>query len=219
MFYYFLYTYLTVLTLSMGVGLYYHKYLRGPFRFLIIALCLAWVVEMIGLYHMLSLKRNNLLLFQIYAPLEYIFMGAYFYHTLRKERLRKAVLVSVVGYVLFCIVNIGVLLSLRPNNSYSFMLLAILLAFWAASYFYESYQNETLYGEIWRDPHIWICTGVLFYYAGTFFLMALIQQLAQSNLELASRLYVINHILNIVLYSMFTVGFICKVRAKKSPLL
>jgi len=69
--------------------------------------------------------------------------------------------------------------------------------------------------KVWQIPEFWVCTGILFFFAGTFFQMGLHSFLFRTNRELANRLYVINHLLNILLYGLLTVGFLCKASQKK----
>jgi len=101
----------------------------------------------------------------------------------------------------------------RPN-SLSFSLEAIMLILWSTYYFYDLYNQDEVVG-IGRLPEFWICTGILFFQTGAFFLMGLLNYLTRTSIDVATKLYSINHLLNILLYSLYTIGFVCKVGQKK----
>lgn len=72
--------------------------------------------------------------------------------------------------------------------------------------------------DIIDKPDFWYVTGILFFNAGFFFLSGFINFISEKDSNLASKLYSINHILNIIYYSLITYGFICQRRLAKSSL-
>lgn len=70
--------------------------------------------------------------------------------------------------------------------------------------------------NVLANPHFWVVTGILFFHAGFFFLSGFVNYISQKDLELARKLYSINHIINIFYYSLITYGFVCQRRLARS---
>ena len=69
--------------------------------------------------------------------------------------------------------------------------------------------------NIYPNPYFWIVTGILFFYGGYFFLSGFINYISSKDPIFARKLFSINHLLNIIYYSLVTYGFICQQRSMK----
>ncbi|MGX5852465.1 hypothetical protein ACWKW6_02425 [Dyadobacter jiangsuensis] len=173
------------------------------------------IIEGIGTYYLNVLHKPAGLAYRIYQPIEYVLMAAYFFHIISFVRARTVILVSMLIIVVLNIINILVESDNKLFGTYTFLLAAISLSVWSIIYFYQLIQEAEIKNPA-RNPDFWICTGILFFYAGTFFLMGFINYIYKNNPKLAQELYVINHLLNCILYGMITYGFICQARYQKS---
>lgn len=209
------YAYLLVLTFCLGVALSQREYLDGNFRWLFWLVIVTWIVDVAGT--LLRNTINNHPLYHAFQPVEYGLYAMYFFHTLRQPLVRKIIPVSIVLMGVFSVVNALFFQSIWSQNSYSFMLEAALLLVWSVIYFFELYTNFTPQ-NLRELPEFWVSTGVLFFYAGSFFQMGLHRYLMRVDEPWARQLWVINLLLNILLYSLITVGFLCKTAQKKSYL-
>ncbi len=203
-----------VLTGCLGIALWRRNHLTANLSWILYLVCVTWLVEAIG-YGLLRTKQSNFWLYQALTPIEYGLLAGFFYSTLSSKIVRQAIQISIIVVVISALVyayNVGVHLP----NSYTFMLAAALLVVWASLYFYELYHRQETY-QLSQLPEFWIAAGVLVFYAGTFFQMGLFTYLVRSgNKTLADRLYFINHFLNVFLYSLYAIGFLCRT-PKKSP--
>ncbi|GAB3908630.1 hypothetical protein GCM10028803_44620 [Larkinella knui] len=209
--------YLTFLLISLIVAINQRRFLTENFRWLMWSLYVTCVVEGIGYYHLKMVKNSNFI-YHFYQPIEYMLVALFFLNTINSVSVKKWIGRSIPGFLLVCVLNTLFFQKLNSPNSTSFMVESALLILWSGIYFFELFKGNTE-EKIWAIPEFWISTGVLFFYAGTFFLMGLLNYLYKVDMGLAKKLYVINHILNILLYSLYTVGFICKARQMKSSLL
>jgi hypothetical protein len=82
-------------------------------------------------------------------------------------------------------------------------------------YFYDLYRSDAII-NITRQPVFWISTGNFLFYCGTFFLMGLYAEIRQIDQSLADRLYLINTFLNLLLYTFWSIGFLCVRRSVRS---
>lgn len=204
--------YTIFLTVYFGIAVGQRKFLTGNFRWLFYLMCVTWVVETLGYFLKHHVNTNPM--YHAFQPVEYALYSLFFSETLRQPLVKRFVAISIGLYALFAVCNVLFFQSLHIPGSYNFILEASLLLTWTLVYFYQLYVFFEPQ-KVWQVPEFWVCTGILFFYAGTFFQMGLHSYLIRSNRELANRLYVINHLLNILLYGLITVGFLCKASQKK----
>jgi hypothetical protein len=210
-----LYIYLIFLLNCFAVGLSLRKALPQKLQILFWLVLVTLIVEGVGTYYLNVLHKPAGLAYRIYQPIEYVLIAAYFFNITSFVRVRTAILVSIPIIVVLNIINILVESDKKLFGTYTFLLAATLLSMWGIIYFYQLIQEAEIKNPA-RNPDFWICTGILFFYAGTFFLMGFINYIYKNNPKLAQELYVINHLLNCILYGMVTYGFICQVRYQKS---
>ncbi|MGG7666496.1 hypothetical protein [Dyadobacter sp. BHUBP1] len=197
------------------VGIFLKKALPQKLQLLFWLVLVTLIVEGIGTYYLNVLRRPAGLAYRLYQPVEYLLMAAYFFHIISFAKVRTVILASIPIIVITNIINILVESDNRLFGTYSFLTSAILLSVWSIIYFYQLIQEAEIRNPA-RNPDFWICTGILFFYAGTFFLMGCINYIYKNNTKLAQELYVINHLLNCILYGMITYGFICQAKYQKS---
>lgn len=205
--------YYSSLTICFLTAIYQRKYLTTNFRWLFWLVCFTWVAESIGLYLMLK-RENNYFVFHILQPVEYTLLAFYFQDSIKATSARKLITASIPSFILFCLIDVSWFEPISAPNSYCFMLEAILLIGWSGYYLYQLLQQES-YIPLRSIPEFWISAGVLFFYAGAFFLMGLLNYLTKKDYALAKQLFFINHLLNIILYGLYTAGFLWKVEQVK----
>jgi hypothetical protein len=84
-------------------------------------------------------------------------------------------------------------------------------------YFFELFQRPQSVNLI-RNPDFWICSGLLFYFSCSFpiYGMANTLTLTKMPLFILNNLNAITNVLDILLYTSFTIAFLCRLRTKKS---
>jgi hypothetical protein len=76
------------------------------------------------------------------------------------------------------------------------------------------FQTQTV--NLLRQPAFWICTGLLFFYTCSFPIYGLFNYLNRAPLIIKKNIGVIILLLNVLLYSSFTIAFLCRIRVKNS---
>lgn len=210
-----LYIYLFFLLNCFVVGLFLRKALPLKLKILLWLVLLTLIVEGVGTYYLKILGTTASIVYRIYQPMEYTLIAVYFFHITRFSRQKTIILISVPIIVILNTINIFVETGSRLFGTYTFLLAAILLSMWSISYFYQLTQESEIKNPA-HSPDFWTCTGILFFYAGTFFLMGFINYIYGNNPKLAQELYIVNHLLNCILYGMITYGFVCQAKFQKS---
>ncbi|MEA5257398.1 hypothetical protein VB264_06360 [Arcicella aquatica] len=202
--------YIATVVICFFVSLLNQKHNEPYFKVFTFLLFVIIVVETSGYTINKVLKSDNQFLFHIYGPIEYTCI-AYIYSSTFKNRIAKKItLFSIFIFIIFSAFS-SLYLQTFTDTPYNFLLRCLLIIGLSLFYFYELYLKDEII-ILTKLPMFWISVGNFFFYAGNFFLMGLIDTLERMHSDLVKPLFNINTILNIFLYVMFIVGFLCKRR-------
>lgn len=200
-----------ILSLCFLTGLINYKYFKVSENIFLTYIVITFFVECLA-YYSLNLspqRRVNHLLYSFYVPTQFLIISLYFY-TLLQSKIIKKVLSSLV----ILLVCIYVPVAISGFSYYRiFVITNIIISIYSIIFLKQLLNIED---EFFSNPNFWIVTGILFFNAGGFFLSSFVTFLSQKNLELARKLFSINHLLNIIYYSLVTYGFICQRRLARS---
>lgn len=212
--------YLLILTISFCVGLLLVREFSHTLRLILIYVLITLIVEILGYYslELSSSKLVNINLYNIYALLYLGLLSLYFHALLDKINKSKFLTFMTIIFALYFFSQILYYLNNYNQIKVNFRLILaanFILSLYSFLYFRQILKIDNLFTS---EPNFWIVTGILFYNVGTFFLFGLITFVSLKNVNLAQKLYSINHVLNIIYYSLITYGFICQRRLAKSSL-
>lgn len=193
--------------IAIPVGIIMHKSHTRPIRSLVLFLFVILLIELpIKILSLRGFYQD--LIYVFYGPIEYFFM-CYLYRSHYKGALaKKIVVISFALYLAFSIVE-AIFFFEYFHLSYNFMLRSILIICLVMYYLYELYIDENIL-SLWREPLFWISIGNFFFFTGVFFVMGLVAKLEDHDVELSDKVYILNPILNIFLYTTFIIAFLCK---------
>ena len=176
-------------------------------------LALTCIVELIGAwmsYH----SYHNARLYSSFTFFEFVFYQCLFRWELRSPKIKFIITIVLLFYLVCGLLNIF-LIQKDDFQSYNYVLGCIIIVVWSVVYFNSLFrvpENESLV----RMPFFWIAIGVMFYYTCTFSIYGL-HNFITSTMNYYNRvLTFIEDLLNITLYTLFTIGFLCHIRIPKS---
>jgi hypothetical protein len=200
--------YLIVVFAAFIIGIIYREYHEFNIKILPILLFIILIVETSGYTLKWFLGVNNQFLFHIYGPIEYGFIAYLYGSSYENKMLRNISFFSVITFVIFSI-YCTLYLQKITDTPYNFLLRCLLILSMVLWYFYEIYNRPEIV-NLYKLPLFWISVGNFFFYMGNFFLMGLIDTIEKQHPEIVNSLWLINVFLNIFLYVMFSIGFLCK---------
>jgi hypothetical protein len=175
-------------------------------------LFLSAVVEFIG--WKLSMKYiNTVALYNFFTLFEFIFYLFFFRSVFTSSRMKRIILVVMIAYCICVFLNIF-FIQKGIFHSYTYVLGCMLIVIFSIAYFYFLFRfPET--GSLVKNPFFWIGIGLLFYYTCTIPVYGL-QNFITHTVRYYNRiLTLIEDLLNIVLYTLFSIGFLCKINFRK----
>jgi hypothetical protein len=162
------YIYTFVLIICVLVGVYHQNALNKPIRYIFWLVSITLLVESVGLYHLKVVHKSVEWLYDSFLFVEYALMALYFRDIIVSISVKKAILISIPLLFFWILISFIFNREIFLWTSFSFLLVAFLLCIYSCVYLRQMLQIH-IEDHLSQNPHFWISTGILFFYAGTFF--------------------------------------------------
>lgn len=193
--------------------------IRGRFRHLRIFVSFLFIIilfEFGTLKGWFTIHKSNLWAINIIMFAEFIFYGLFLRSILLQPSFKRLFLLLVFIVCLVSIFDNFFFHGFWRLNSYAIILNSISIIAFACIYFHELLKYNIDNIEIAKYPFFWIVTGLLFYYLGMFAFFVSFEYMAyRNNYSYYSFFKIISLISNIILYSCFSIAFLCNKRTMK----
>jgi hypothetical protein len=206
--------YLAILTIAAIIGLsfVFRKEYKIKTKIFPIYIIFTWVIEIVGFYTRVILKKYqlNIKIYDFYTISEILFIGLFFYFMIDKQGQKKIILFSS----LFLFISTVIIILNNLFSQHQVFILGIFIYSIYSLLFLKQLLNLEI--NLFIQPSFWYVVGFLFFNISFFFLTGLITFVYKRDSDLASKLYSINHVINIIYYSIVTYGFLCQRRLARS---
>jgi len=157
---------------------------------------------------------NTTGLYNFFTCFEFMFYIIFFMYLFPGANTKKKMILVMLLYFIITVLNIFFFQGRKVFHTYTYMLGCLIVVVLAILYFYYLLRfPET--GTLTRNPYFWIVAGLMFFYTCTFTLFGLNNFIANTIRQYTENLFIIQDILNILLYTSFTIGFLCKINIRK----
>ena len=184
-----------------------------PFLFVTVS------VELFGWWY-LSQGVRNYVMYNVFTTIEFLFYSYLFYLHFKKPFLKIIIIIFIPFFILAVMLNMAFIQGLNKTfNTYTFLLGSFFIVIFCCCFFYESVLPDKIDQQLSRQPFFWICCGLLIFYLGSVIINALFEYLRNNDLQAEGiRIYgIINHSLNVILYTSFCIAFyLCRDNRKTS---
>jgi hypothetical protein len=179
------------------------------FKWFPLFLALTVFVEIYGPMYTRVHHKSNVWIYNIFTPIEIIFYSWLFYNIYQNSVLKKVALFFIPVYLVAVIINQAFIQGFAVFHSYTMLLGDFFMVVFSCLYFYELLRSETQQ-HLLKIPSFWIVIGLFFFYLGNIFYDLYWDYLMQHHLDNKRKIFdLINNNLIIVLYSCFSIGFLC----------
>ena len=203
-----------LVSFAVSLSNYFSKNAPLYLRLFPVFLFLVLLCEYEG-YLMAHRHQNNLYLYNIIIIVEFLFYMFFFYSAYRVSVAKKAVMVLMVIYLIGALINIFFIQGMKVFHTYTFMIGCLLVIAGSIYYFLQMFRYPQT-GSIIRDPAFWIASALLFYYACVLPVYGVLNYISSMTRYFNHTLKFIINFMNILLYSLFTLAFLCKLSIRKS---
>jgi hypothetical protein len=161
-------------------------------------------------------KINVTLLYIVFTSFEFVFYLFVIAFSIYNLKARKIILWLAAVYPVLVLLN-RLFIQQRSFHTITYSIGCLLVVAACIFYFFELFQSTHSVNLI-KEPAFWICSGLLFFYCCTFPLIGLWNFLPGLSDIILKNLNDILTFLNILLYSLFSIAFLCKIRYRRSLL-
>ncbi|WP_111594891.1 hypothetical protein [Chitinophaga dinghuensis] len=180
-------------------------------------LLIVCLVETTGIYIRTTWHVTNAPLYNLYLPIECIFVSSFLFHQLRNFGLKRTWLYAWL--TLFT----GLYLTESISNNWErysrqvVVLMSVIFVLAALYYFYLVLRSEQYIRLGGHGPFWWVSGVLMFYFGGVvtyIFFTYLLQAPASDSIQYSVR-YIIFKVLNVILYGSWAYACICRYRQLK----
>lgn len=154
-------------------------------------------------------SNSNLWLYNIALIPQYLLYLRIYYLVIKSPALKKAIVIIGFIFPAFAIINLLLFQPLNSINSYSLVASSAIVLFLSVCYF-EQLRNESEIIKLSAHPMVWLSLGAFIFHAANLPYIISLDYLIHNNLSLAVALYYIYLGLNCILYTFYSVAFLCQ---------
>ena len=180
-------------------------------RWFVLFLWITVVIELLGKLTT-SMPAVKIPMYNFFNGAEFVFYMLFFKQTAEKKISKQILWLGINSFLSFFLINLLFFQGLYVYNNHTHTIGSILIIITCVVLFYDISSSETEHYYSFKWSFLYIISGILIFYSGNIFNTSLLNYVAKQDVEKAIKFYkLINHSLNIFLYSSFTVSFVLQI--------
>ena len=152
-------------------------------------------------------------IYTFFGVFEFLFYSFVLYRLVTSKVVRLMVKFGMIVYPVIVLLNI-LFIQIKGFHSITYALGCLIIVSMCIYYFLELFQSTRSVVLI-REPAFWICTGLLFFYCCTFPIFSLTNFIKNFPKVIIDNIESLLNLMNSLLYSLFTIAFLCRIRIRK----
>ena len=176
-------------------------------------LVLTLVVEILG-WQLSEKRENNADLYNFFSLAAFTYYMYLLMEVVHSKRAKKTIVVLMSVYAIISLINILFVQKIDSFHTMTYSIGCFLIVVISMYYFYELLQVPRAI-DLKKEPAFWIAAGLLFFYICTLPVLGVLNYLFSFPGVIGRSLEDIIAILNVLLYSLFTIGFLCRISFKR----
>jgi hypothetical protein len=170
------------------------------------AICWKWYLHKTAYW---SYSKGNYWIYDAFVIVKILFFMWLFYRLLHSARVKKAIRVIAVPVALLGIMEYSLTQTPVKATIYTIGVSNLIITLLSLGFF-RQILKEAIVADLKNNPAVLIATGALIYHSATTPLFIYLNFLNAGSQSLAISFIYINHVFNIIMYSLFLTSFLCK---------
>ncbi len=201
--------YLITLGFCALSAIYFRKSLLHKLPHLFYLILMTFPIEVYADWHLRNYRNSPKELYWVFLLVEYTLLSLYFSNIIKNDKVKIYIKSSVLIVFVVKVISSILFFGIDENNPFVTNLNTIFILIFSFTYFWQLLTKEQ-HIDFWRNPNFWICTGLVFYYVGSFLVISMIKFVFKTDKDLAVSLWNLVLFLNIIMYSSFIYAFKCQ---------
>lgn len=168
----------------------------------------AWVLARTG---------NNVIVFNIYSIVNFCFYLFVLKEVIVRPVMKMSIKIALFLFLGWSICNLFYIQKVDSWNSMTYSIGCLLVVALSIYYFFELFIRPA-FVDLKKEPSFWIISGIMFFYACSFPFLGLANFVSRSPQVLINNLTTILTLLSILMYVLFTIAFICRLKFARPEL-
>ena len=189
------------------------KEMYGYLKLFPFFLCITLIVE-IGAWWLTENNINTIVFFNFFSLFEFVFYMYVLKNIILSPRIKTVISITIIIYSALALINIFFIQKMYTFHTLTYSIGCLLIVLISIYYFFELFKSPSAV-NLKKEPAFWIVTGLLFFYTCTLPFFGLANYIYRVLPVLARNFEAILSMLNVLLYSLFTVAFLCRIKMRK----
>ena len=172
------------------------------------------LVELTATY-LITKDISNVPVYNFFSIVEFIFYLFVIKQVISSAVVKKMIIVTIFLYPMAALINL-MFRDIYRLQIIPYSISCLIIVIYAIYYFYELFKSTSSV-NLKREPAFWIITSLLFFYTCSFPIFGFANFLSGFSV-IGRNIGAVLVILNVILYSLFTVAFLCRIRVQKPML-
>lgn len=161
-----------------------------------------------------SYSLSNLWIYNAFTPIRHLFFSVFFYKLLHSPHLKKVIRWSAYCFIILAAINYFQIQTPHQVNTYSIIAANTIIIVFVLLFFRQA-LNESEVVRLGRSAEIWILLGAFAYYSGTLPFFMFFDYLVSVNSPVSLSYFYINDVLNLIMYTFYSIAFLCSPQFQK----
>lgn len=158
--------------------------------------------------------RSNMWIYDAFVVIKYMFVVSFFYCILRSALVKKVITYSFCLFIPLASYNYFFFQGPFSVDTYTIIFTNSSTIFYCLLFFIQVLKDKNLI-ILTKDTSVWISLGLLLYNAGTLPFFVFFNYLINEQPSMATSYLYINDALNIIMYTLFLIAYICPPGSQK----
>ena len=190
-----------------------------PFKIISIFLLVTLIIEVFAIAWEWKLHKYwhyngyNLWIYNIAVPIRYTLLWLFFYQIMESDIIKSLIRWFIIFFIILAFIDYAFIQMPNNANTISLITANIITVLVSLSFFRQLLQSPRI-TRLTSNPLVWISLGVFIYHSGSLPFFISLNYIIVDPVRRTSFLH-INQALNIIMYSLFLIAFLCKPYPRK----
>jgi hypothetical protein len=159
-------------------------------------------------------SKSNLWVYNIFLLVRFLFYTHFYYHLIKSTFIKKLIRIFFIPLITLGLVNYLFLETPHKVDNIAIISVHLIITILCLIFFREVLKAKALI-TLTKHPAIWISLGAFLYHSATLPFFIFLNYLIKVNPTLAISCLNINQALNIIMYTLFFISFLCNPQFQK----